>query len=163
MIKTTTKELILRKKIIKLALLQERKLYVHGMHGPQTFDCAGFVWYVYFNTLNINIYEDGIGLSTTTKVMTSTYGNITYFKENDLDKDLSKIYIGDVLFFHRQSKEDNKPKEDNKYPGHCGIYLGNNKFIHVPRNKGYVTINDFESSKYWTKKLVASKDIISKL
>ena len=22
-------------------------MYVHGKHGPDTFDCAGFVWYIY--------------------------------------------------------------------------------------------------------------------
>lgn len=155
MIKANTKELILRDKIIKLALLQHHKKYVHGKHGENDcFDCAGFVWYVYHELLGIDLYQNGYGLSTTTKMMTSDYGK--------LNKDLSLIKSGDILFFHRQSKEDNEPKRDNKYPGHCGIYLYDNKFIHALRKEGKIVISDFEKNKYWKKVLVASKDVISK-
>ena len=62
--------------------------------------------------------------------MTNNYGKNVLFKENDTNKDLSIIKKGDVLFFHRQSMNDTIPKVDNKYPGHCGIYLGNNYFLH---------------------------------
>lgn len=154
-------ELLIREKIIKLALLQHHKLYEHGMHGPDTFDCAGFVWYVYHEILGIDIYQHGIGLSTTTKIMTSQYGNINYFEENSTCKNISIIKEGDILLFHRQSPKDIEPRCDNKYPGHCGIYLGNNRFIHAPRKKGYITINNFSKSEYWTKKLVASKNVIT--
>ena len=56
---------------------------------------------------------------------------------------------------------DNEPKETNKYPGHCGIYLGDNYFIHCSRTKGKVVINSLDKSDYWKKILVASKDIFS--
>ena len=59
-IKANTFENELRNKLIKLALLQQHKLYVHGSHGPDTFDCAGFVWYVYNDVCQINIYNNGI-------------------------------------------------------------------------------------------------------
>lgn len=150
----------LRDKIVELALQQWHKEYKHGAHGPYEFDCAGFVWYVYHEIMGINIYDGGAGLSTTTRIMKSNYGTIITFDEGVLDKDLTLINKGDIVFFHRQSKEENEPKSTNKYPGHCGIYLGDKRFIHAPSTKGKIIINDFTKSEYWTKKLVASKNII---
>ena len=159
MIKTITNEEKLREKIIELALKQHKKIYEHGKHGSNTFDCAGLVWYVYHEIFGIDIYKDGIGKSTTTKIMTSLHGELTLYTENILNKDFSLIKEGDILFFHRQSLESTKPLEDNKYPGHCGIYLGNKRFIHAPRKLGHVAIHNFDKSEYWTKKLVASKNM----
>ena len=161
MFKANKVENELREKIIKLAILKRHKEYIHGCHGPEEFDCAGFVWYVYNEVLGLDIYEDGYGLSTTTKIMTSKYGKITLFDEGNIHQNLSLVKKGDILFFHRQAKDEKYPKEDNKYPGHCGIYLGDNKFIHCTRKKEKVIINNFEKSEYWNKVLVASKDIIS--
>ena len=93
--------------------------------------------------------------------MTSSYGKITLYSENSLNKDLKLIKPGDILFFHRQSLNDNIPKENNKYPGHCGIYLSNNYFIHASRKNKKIIINKLNNN-YWEKVLVASKDIISK-
>lgn len=154
-------EIILREKLIKLAILQRNKLYEHGKHGPDTFDCAGFVWFIYNEICNLNLYYNGFGLSTTTKIMTNTYGKIILYKEDSLAKDLSLIRKGDIVFFHRQSMNDNEPKENNKYPGHCGIYLGDNSFIHCSRTKGKIIISNFDKNDYWRKVLVASKDIFS--
>ena len=134
-------------------------MYVHGKHGPDTFDCAGFVWYVYHEILGIDIYKDGIGISTTTKIMTSIYGELVLYTEDILDKNLSLIKGGDILLFHRQSLESTEPLRDNKYPGHCGIYLGDNRFIHALRKQGYIIISNFDTSEYWTKKLIASKNV----
>jgi len=153
-------EELLREKIINLATYHKGKSYEHGMHGPLSFDCAGFVWYVYDELLHINLYKDGYGRSTTTMMMTSNYGKITLFDENILNKDLSLIRQGDILFFHRQSLKEKEPSHNNKYPGHCGIYLGNNKFIHCTK-KNNVHVTDLEEDEYWQKKLVASKDVIS--
>lgn len=157
MIKANTQEL-LREKIVKLALMQHHKSYVHGNHGEDSFDCAGLVWFIYQELFNINLYKNGYGLSTTTKLMTSNYGKLILFNDN---KDINIINKGDILFFHRQSMNDDMPKEDNRYPGHCGIYIGNNKFIHSLKSEGKVVISDFEKNDYWKKVLVASKDVIS--
>lgn len=159
MIKANINEIELRYKIIKLALLQYNKLYVHGSNGPDTFDCAGLVWFIYNEILNINLYENGFGLSTTTKIMTSNLGKTTLFEEDNMNKDLSLIKDGDIVFFHRQSLNDRTPKISNKYPGHCGIYLGNNNFIHASRAKMKVVISNFEKNNYWKDVLVASKDV----
>lgn len=162
MIKTNTNnELLLREKIIKFALQQYGSLYVHGKHGPDSFDCAGFAWFVYNEMCNIDIYKDGFGLSTTTRIMTSCYGKNNLYDENDLNKNIDIINSGDILFFHRQSIKDNKPRIDNKYPGHCGIYLSDNYFIHCSSKKEKVIIGYFKNNNYWKKVLVGSKNIIS--
>lgn len=152
MIKANTKEFILREKLIKLALLQYKKEYIHGSHGPDSFDCAGFVWYLYHEILNIDIYLNGFGLSTTTRIMTSEYGK--------LENSLNYIEVGDVLFFHCQSKKDNIPTSNNKYPGHCGIFLDNNYFIHCTRKYGGVVINSLKD-EYWNERVVGCKNVIS--
>ena len=150
----------LRNKIIELSFLQHHKKYVHGHHGPDTFDCAGLVWYIYNNILNLDLYDQGIGKSTTTKMMTSHYGKLTLFNDNSLDKNLMLLSKGDICFFHRQAKQENEPTKNNKYPGHCGIYLGDNNFIHCTISKGMVIISNFEKCLSWKKILVASKEII---
>lgn len=157
----TNDEIMLREKLIKFAILQYNKLYEHGQNGPNTFDCAGLVWFIYNEICKLNLYYKGIGLSTTTKIMTNPYGKIVLYNEDSKNKDLSVIGKGDIVFFHRQSMNDNEPKENNKYPGHCGIYLGDNYFIHCSRTKGKVIISNFDKNDYWKKVLVASKDIFS--
>ena len=102
MIEVINKDINIRYEIIRNALLQIHKPYEHGKHGPDSFDCAGFVWYVYNKTLGINIYDDGIGRSTTTMIMTGAYGKLTYFNENVLDKNIKLINPGAILFFHTQ-------------------------------------------------------------
>ncbi len=145
-----------RDDICSFALKQYHKLYVHGKFGPSTFDCAGFVWYVYNYLYGIDILKDGYGLSTTTMMMTSRYGVLTLY--NYGYKDISLIKKGDIVFLHRQSLNDSEPKVNNKYPGHCGIYLGNSRFIHASGTKKKVLINTF-NSEYWLNKLVGSKDL----
>lgn len=158
-----TDEIILREKLVKLALLQYNKLYEHGRNGPDKFDCAGFVWFIYNEMCKLNLYYNGIGLSTTTKIMTNPYGKVILYEEDSVKKDLSIIRTGDIIFFHRQSMNDNEPKENNKYPGHCGIYLSDNYFIHCSKPKGKVIISNFDKNDYWKKVLVASKDVLSEI
>lgn len=129
--------------------------------GPDTFDCAGFAWFLYNEILSINIFEEGFGLSTTTKIMTSKYGKLTLFNESTFNKDISFVKLGDILFFHRQSLTDTSPTPTNKYPGHCGIYLGEQNFIHASRPKKKIIITNFNENNYWLKVLVASKDIFN--
>lgn len=123
--------------------------------GPDTYDCAGLVWYIYRKVLGINIFKDGEGLSTTTKIMTSSYGELT--KYDTKIKNIKLIKKGDIVLLHRQSLKDNEPRKDNKYPGHCGIYIGNNAFIHASGTEKRIVISNF-NNEYWYKKLVGYKD-----
>ena len=152
----------LRNKIIEFAKKQKMKKYVHGTQGPDTFDCAGFVWYVYSEILGIDIFEGGKGKSTTTMIMTSKHGILTYYKDNSMDKDIDSINKGDILLFHSQSKDEFEPTEFNKYPGHAGLYLGNRRFIQCTSRQGYVHIANLDKNPHRIKTLVASKNIITK-
>lgn len=147
-----------RNEIIDLAFMQYHKKYVHGTMGPDTFDCAGMVWYIYYKLFGIDIFSGGYGKSTTTMIMTSKYGVLTIF--NEIEKDISLIKKGDIVLLHRQSKLDNEPKKDNKFPGHCGIYIGDNAFIHASGTEKSVVISNF-NNQYWKDILVGSKDIVS--
>lgn len=66
-----------------------------------------------------------------------------------------------MFFFHRQSLSEFSPNKNNKYPGHCGIYLGNSEFIHSSKAVGCVVISNFNKNNYWKNVLVANKNIIS--
>lgn len=143
--------------VVDLSLKQLGKDYIHGHMGPDTFDCAGLVWYVYNFLYGINIFEGGYGLSTTTMIMTGNYGKLTLF--DSINKNIKLINKGDIVLLHRQSKQDNEPRCDNKYPGHCGIYLGDGTFIHASGSVKKVVINSFDE-EYWKKILVGSKTII---
>ena len=150
----------LRDRVIKLTILQLNKEYKHNKFGPDSFDCAGLIWYVYYTLFGMDIFEpNGYGLSTTTKIMTSNSGILTMHNK---DKDISSLNKADVLLFHRQSLLDNEPKEDNFYPGHAGIYIGDKKFVQASYVKKKVIISDFDNNPYWQDVLVASKDYITK-
>ena len=156
-------EEFIRNEITKLATSLRHYKYVHNTYGPDEFDCCGYVWYVYNQVMGINVFNGGSGLSGTGKIWTGRYGNLTKFEKSEpIEYKLERIKPGDILLFHRQSLEETEPKPNNKYPGHCGIYLGDNRFIHcVTGNKYMVIINNFIKTPRWQEKLVASKDMIT--
>ncbi len=146
-----------RNNVIEYSLLQLNKPYIWGATGPNEFDCSGLTFYIFKTLFNIDINETGFGEGDTTKQMTSDIGILTKIKKEDINK----IKPGDILFFHRQSLNDNEPKINNRYPGHVGIYLGNKKFIHASSDEKKVIISTLD--KYWQEILVGTKDIISKI
>ena len=145
-----------RDEIIKLALEQLEKPYNHNEYGPDSFDCAGFLSYVFGEVFDIDLFEEGFGGSTTGRIMTCRWGKREDYKESDDIKfKLTNIEPGDILLFHSQSPKAFEPKKDNRYPGHCGIYLGDEEFIHCAFKKQKVCIDNFENKRY-QKILVAS-------
>lgn len=67
-----------------------------------------------------------------------------YFRSAELWKDIictekvSKLQPLDIVFFN---------KSINAYGAHLGLYIGNNKIIHLPRNIGYPVIWDLKEFK----------------
>lgn len=163
MITADTLQKELEQKVIDFSLLQYGKPYVHESMGPNSFDCVTLAWDVYSYLFDIDLFQMGFGNSATTLAMTSCYGKITLYNEDDFNKDLSILRSADVLFFHTQSLKDHYPKPNNRYPGHCGIYLGNEYFIQANRTKGKVVISNFNKNEYWKKVLVGSKNVIADL
>lgn len=76
--------------------------YTFGENGPNSFDCAGFVQYVYKKSININIPK--------TLIEQLQFG--------DKINLLSSLLPGDLVFLSNGT--------------HVGIYIGNNEFIHAP-------------------------------
>lgn len=99
--------------------------YIWATHGPDSFDCSGFTYWV---TLHV-LHED-IGAGTWTQVSSGTpvsYGN---------------LQPGDLVFFQ------------NTYTwglSHVGIYIGNNQFIHAENEDTGVRISSLTSTYYSTR------------
>jgi uncharacterized protein YgiM (DUF1202 family) len=96
--------------------------YVWATHGPASFDCSGFTYWVTKNVIGIDI---GTGLWTQTAAGTP----------------VSKLNLqaGDIVFFQ------------NTYKGglsHVGIYIGGGQFIHAENENTGVKISDLNSTYY---------------
>ena len=96
--------------------------YVWATHGPSSFDCSGFTYWVILNTLGVNISP-------------GTSAQINY----GTPVSRSALQPGDLVFFQ------------NTYTwglSHVGIYIGNGKFIHAENESTGVVISDLSSQYY---------------
>ncbi len=152
-----------QKNIVDFLMLQLNKPYIWDSSGPDSFDCSGLTKYIYQELFNVDIEKDGYGSGDTTKQMTSSVGILKKYREDDLKKKayVKELEVGDLVFFHRQSLNDSAPSPSNRYPGHVGIYLGNNQFIHAFSEDEKVVITSFDD--YWLKVLVGSKNILQSI
>ncbi|GIW04119.1 MAG: peptidase M24 [Thermomicrobiales bacterium] len=96
--------------------------YVWATHGPDTFDCSGFTYWVALNVLGIDI----------------TPG--TWFQQfKGKPVPYGQLQPGDLVFFQ------------NTYTwglSHVGIYIGNNQFIHAENEQTGVVISRIDSPYY---------------
>ncbi|WP_196593747.1 C40 family peptidase [Pectinatus sottacetonis] len=104
--------------------------YVYGGETPKGFDCSGYLQYV-FKKNNIILPR-------------------TADKQYELGKTVpvKKLERGDLVFFATDLKEIS----------HCGIYLGNDEFIHASSSHG-VRIDRLDNS-YWQTYFVGGKHIV---
>ena len=108
--------------IIKLAKSKLKTPYKYATIGPNSFDCSGFVYWVY--------KENNITLPRTS------------LSQSKISKPLKKeqLKAGDLVFFDTNNK---------KHVNHSGIYLGKNRFIHASSGKAYsVTISPIDKGFY---------------
>lgn len=91
--------------------------YQASANGPQAFDSAGYVAYVY-DQLGVDLPDSISGL---------------YKAGTPVDKD--ELKPGDVLFFNSSSGSLN----------YVGIYLGDNRFTYASRSQGKVIVKDFSA------------------
>ncbi|MGE0977193.1 C40 family peptidase [Bacillus cereus] len=89
--------------VIDLALKQLGKPYVFGNSGPNSFDCSGFIYYVFKN--------NGYNIGRTS--VAGYWGMVTK---------ISDPQPGDLVFLQNTYKAG---------PSHLGIYLGNGEYIHA--------------------------------
>ncbi|MDA2529552.1 C40 family peptidase [Bacillus cereus] len=89
--------------VVDLALKQLGKPYVFGNSGPNSFDCSGFIYYVFKN--------NGYNIGRTS--VAGYWGMVTK---------ISDPQPGDLVFLQNTYKAG---------PSHLGIYLGNGEYIHA--------------------------------
>ena len=98
--------------------------YSYGKAGEYSFDCSGFVYYVY--------KKNGYHIPRTSKAQSQMSQKKIFSKR--------ALKPGDILFFDTS---------DRGYVNHSGIYLGEMKFIHASSGKAHsVTISRLDRGFY---------------
>lgn len=92
--------------------------YVYGATGPNSFDCSGFVQYVYRH------FGVTTGRTTGDQINHGQYVS------------RANLQPGDLVFFGSGT------------PHHVGIYVGNNSYIHAPHTGDVVKISLLTRSDY---------------
>ncbi len=96
--------------------------YVYGGNGPNSFDCSGFVKYMYA--------QFGVDLNRTA----------TDQLENGYAVELQEVIPGDLVFF--RSPGTVKPVS------HVGMYIGDGQFIHASTNDYSVRVDNLFEGYY---------------
>jgi cell wall-associated NlpC family hydrolase len=96
--------------------------YVFGANGPTSFDCSGFVKYIYS--------QYGYSLNRTA----------TDQLENGVAVEKDALQPGDLVFFRSSGTE--------KPVSHVGMYIGDGNFIHASTNEYQVRIDNLDSGYY---------------
>lgn len=107
--------------------------YKYGGSSANGIDCSSFTQNVYKNSIQIFIPR--------------TAREQFKFGENVVIPE--KLNFGDLVFFNTSKRH---------YPGHVGIYLGDDMFAHASRSLG-VTITSMKSS-YYIKRYVGARRIV---
>jgi len=105
---------------------------------PYKFSCASFLMYIF--------EQNGVDLGTYNENYMIQQG--TYVARNQLQK-------GDLLFF--------KSKKTGTDPDHVGMYIGNNKMIHMADSKQNIIISDLNSKPYYTENYVSARRVLPTL
>lgn len=106
--------------------------YVYGGSSPtRGFDCSGLTMYVY-KKFGVNLSHSATAQS---KVGTKV--------------NKSELQVGDLVFF--------SDYKTYKGIGHCGIYIGNDKFIHASTERTGVITSSLTSSAYVKRYVTATR------
>ncbi|OGU60226.1 MAG: hypothetical protein A2V66_13100 [Ignavibacteria bacterium RBG_13_36_8] len=96
--------------------------YKYGGESEQGIDCSAFTQQVFQNTLNVNLPRSAS----------------EQFKIGEEVSNKSSLKFGDLVFFDTRK---------GSYPGHVGIYIGEDMFAHASRSQG-VIVSSLKSSYY---------------
>jgi len=123
--------LTFREKILLEVIKYLDAPYKYGGNSNDGIDCSGFTRQIFLNTFSIELPR-------------SAKEQFEIGEKVDRDD----LEFGDLVFFNtsRRSK-----------PGHVGIYLGDNQFIHSSRKLG-VTISSL-NEKYYSKRFYGARRI----
>lgn len=107
--------------------------YVYGGNGPKSFDCSGFVKYVFSH------FGYSINRTASTQL------------NNGVAVEKSELQPGDIVFF--------KNKGDSHAASHVGIYVGGETFIHASSDTREVEYSSLVTSGN-AKKYIAARRIV---
>jgi len=105
--------------------------YKRGGSNENGFDCSGFVRSMYEQTV-------GLVLPRRAKEQAAVTDKI----------DKQELQPGDLVFFNTLKQTFS----------HVGIYIGNNQFIHSPRQGGEVRVEDMRQA-YWEKRFNGARRV----
>lgn len=108
--------------------------YVYGGNGPNSFDCSGFVKYVFS--------QMGYSINRTASTQL----------QNGTAVEKSELQPGDIVFF--------KNKGDSHAASHVGIYVGGETFIHASSDTREVEYSSLTTSNN-AKKYIAARRIVA--
>jgi cell wall-associated NlpC family hydrolase len=110
----------------------ERYVY----NPPHQFGCSGFIYYAF--------KQNGIDLATRDTNVQAQLGE--YVPKDQLQK-------GDIVFF------DSNP-DDNDPVTHNGIYMGDNKIIHMADEENDILISDLDGKEYYQKNYKTARRVL---
>ena len=108
--------------------------YKYGGNTENGIDCSGFTKQIFSNALKIELPRSA-----------REQFDVGEKVEGDLD-------FGDLVFFNTRRRSN---------PGHVGIYIGDNQFIHASRTLG-VTISSLDEA-YYKKRYVGARRVDDEL
>ncbi|WP_107839558.1 C40 family peptidase [Metasolibacillus meyeri] len=106
--------------------------------APYRFSCATFLMYIF--------EQNGVDLGTYNEDYMLKQGKAV--ARNQLQK-------GDLVFF--------KSKKTGTDPDHVGIYIGNNKLLHMADSKQNIVISDMNSKPYYKDNYFAARRVLPAL
>ena len=130
-LKTFNVALTPREKVLFEVIKYLETPYKYGGNTQKGMDCSAFTLQVYQNSLSIEIPRSA-------REQYSTGEKIS----ND------ELKFGDLVFFNTTKRS---------FPGHVGIYLGENQFVHASRSLG-VTVSSLENA-YYKKRYVGARRV----
>jgi cell wall-associated NlpC family hydrolase len=120
-------------KISKQLLGKTYRLGGNG-NGNEGIDCSGFMKKIY-QTLTLSLPHSSREQAKMGSLVTTEW-------------DLSRLKIGDLLFFKRNR---------GKQIGHTGMYIGEGQMIHSSNSKKGVVISNLKGSDYYNRNFVMAK------
>lgn len=111
---------------------------VYKPTAPYRFSCATFLMYIF--------EKNGVDLATYNENSMMQQGYAV--SRNNLQK-------GDLVFF--------KSKKTGTDPDHVGMYIGDNKIIHMADSKQNIVISDLNSKPYYKESYVGARRVLPSL
>jgi cell wall-associated NlpC family hydrolase len=103
-----------------------------GRSRANGFDCSGLVAYVYHEAYGINLPHHTLAQSQLGKPI-----------------DTTKLQVGDLVFYNTSRQPYS----------HVGIYIGDDRFVHAPKQGSAVRIEKMHAS-YWTRRFDGARRIV---